>query len=38
MVDDLQFITNKAYWSVFFRAGIKEITEQDWKLISMKHA
>ena len=36
MVDDLTFITNKAYWSVFFRAGIKQIPDEDLKLIRMK--
>jgi predicted RNA-binding protein len=33
MVDDLEFITNKLYWSVFFRAGIKQIPDKDWKYI-----
>ncbi len=36
MVDDLTFITNKLYWSVFFRAGIKQIPESDWDLITAK--
>lgn len=33
MVDDLRFITNKLYWSVFFRAGIKQIPANDWEYI-----
>lgn len=36
MVDDLQFITNKFYWTVYLRNGIAKITQQDWKLIEAK--
>jgi predicted RNA-binding protein len=33
MVDDLSFITNKYYWSVYFRTGVAHIPEMDWKVI-----
>jgi len=36
MVDDLSFITNKLYWSVFFRAGVAQIPKKDWELIESK--
>lgn len=36
MVDDLQFITNKFYWTVYLRNGIAKLTPQDWKLIEAK--
>lgn len=38
MVDDLQFITNKFYWTVYLRNGIAKLTPQDWKLIESKTA
>lgn len=36
MVDDLSFITNKLYWSVFLRAGVVQISKKDWELIESK--
>jgi len=36
MVDDLTFITNKLYWSVYLRAGIVQIPDKDWNLIEGK--
>lgn len=33
MVDDLSFISNKLYWSVYLRAGVAKIPEKDWFLI-----
>ena len=33
MVDDLEFIGNKAYWSVYLRGGMNKVTAKDWKLI-----
>lgn len=36
MVDDLSFITNKLYWSVYLRASIAQFPERDWKLISSR--
>lgn len=36
MVDDLDFITNKLYWSVFLRAGVAQIPKKDWELIESK--
>lgn len=36
MVDDLQFITNKFYWTVYLRNGIAKITNSDWELISRR--
>jgi predicted RNA-binding protein len=33
MVDDLSFITNKLYWSVYFRTGVVQISEKDWRCI-----
>ena len=33
-LDRLSFITNLAYWSVYFRLGFKEISQADWKLIT----
>ncbi|NLI74885.1 MAG: EVE domain-containing protein [Candidatus Riflebacteria bacterium] len=36
MVDDLQFISNKLYWSVFFRTGIKQIPQPDWTFIEKR--
>lgn len=36
MVDELSFITNKLYWSVYLRAGIAQIPQEDWTLIQKK--
>jgi len=36
IIEELSFITNKAYWSVFFRLSNRQIPEQDYKLIE-KH-
>lgn len=36
LVDDLQFITNKFYWTVYLRAGISQIPQTDWALIETK--
>lgn len=33
MLDDLTFISNKYYWSVYLRSGIASISEADWRLI-----
>lgn len=34
VIDRLSFVTNLAYWAVFFRNGIAKMSEQDWKMIS----
>lgn len=36
MVDDLSFITNKLYWTVYLRSGIAQIPSKDWSLIEAK--
>lgn len=36
LVDDLQFITNKFYWTVYLRSGIAQIPEHDWNLVQSK--
>jgi len=36
MVDDLNFITNKFYWTVYLRSGIAKIPPEDWSLIESK--
>lgn len=33
MIDQLSFIDNLAYWSVYLRSGIRSIPEKDWKVI-----
>ena len=33
IIDRMSFITNLAYWSVYLRLGLKEISRDDWKLI-----
>lgn len=33
LVDDLSFITNKAYWSVFFRLSNRQLPKEDFILI-----
>ncbi len=32
IIDQLTFVTNLAYWSVFFRNGIVKISKEDWQL------
>jgi predicted RNA-binding protein len=34
IIDQLSFVTNLAYWAVYFRNGISKLTESDWHLIS----
>lgn len=34
IIDRLSFVTNVAYWMVFFRNGIVRMSKQDWELIS----
>lgn len=36
LVDQLDFITNVAYWTVYLRSGFVEMTKNDWKLITSK--
>ncbi len=36
IIDELGFITNKAYWSVFFRLSNRQIPEKDFRFIE-KH-
>jgi hypothetical protein len=36
IIDDLSFVTNVAYWAVFFRNGIVKMSKQDWELICKK--
>lgn len=36
MVDDLSFITNKLFWSVFFRLSNRKLTKQDYDLICQR--
>lgn len=36
MVDDLQFITNKFYWTVYLRTGISHMRQKDWELIESR--
>jgi predicted RNA-binding protein len=36
MVDDLQFITSKLYWTVYLRNGISKISRGDWELINRR--
>lgn len=33
LIDKMSFITNLAYWSVYFRNGIVKITKADWEEI-----
>ena len=36
IIDKLSFVTNLAYWAVFFRNGIVGMSKQDWDVISSK--
>jgi len=33
IIDQLSFVSNLAYWAVFFRNGIVQISKRDWDLI-----
>lgn len=33
IIDRLSFVTNLAYWAVFFRNGIVRLSKQDWEFI-----
>jgi predicted RNA-binding protein len=33
MLDELSFVTNLAYWAVYFRNGLVKMTKADWELI-----
>lgn len=34
IIDRLSFVSNLAYWAVYFRNGIARCTEADWELIT----
>lgn len=34
IIDKLSFVKDLAYWAVFFRNGIVQMSKQDWELIS----
>ncbi len=36
IMEDLSFVTNLAFWAVYFRNGIAKISEADWKMIQKK--
>lgn len=36
IIDQLELITNLAYWSVYLRNGFVEISKQDWDLVKGK--
>lgn len=36
IIDQLSFVKNVAYWAVFFRNGIVQMSKQDWDLMSRK--
>jgi predicted RNA-binding protein len=36
IVNDLDFVTRKEYWSVYFRTGPKKISQKDWDTIKKK--
>jgi hypothetical protein len=33
VIDKLSFVTNLAYWAVFFRNGIARMSKEDWSLL-----
>lgn len=33
IIDKLSFVTNLAYWSVYFRNGIVKLSNSDWELL-----
>lgn len=36
VIDRMTFIKNLAYWSVYFRNGIVQISKEDWDLLNSK--
>lgn len=34
ILDQLSFVTNIAYWAVFFRNGVVKMSEADWQLVN----
>lgn len=36
IIDDLTFVTNKAYWSVFFRLSNRRIPKEDFSLLEKR--
>ena len=34
VIDQLSFVTNLAYWAVYFRSGIARISKDDWKVLT----
>lgn len=36
MIDDLSFVTNKLFWSVFFRLSNRKLTKEDYDIISQR--
>lgn len=36
VIDQLSFVTNLAYWAVFFRSGIAKMSVEDWELLCTK--
>lgn len=34
VIDKLSFVTNPAYWAVYFRNGIVELRNHDWHILS----
>lgn len=37
IIDQLSFVSNLAYWAVFFRNGIVQMSKRDWDLIVTQH-
>ena len=33
VIDQLSFVTNIAYWAVYFRNGIAKMSKEDWELV-----
>jgi len=36
IIDQLSFVTNLAYWAVFFRNGIVQMSKHDWDLVEKR--
>lgn len=36
IIEDLSFVTNVAFWAVYFRSAIVQMTRKDWDLIASK--
>lgn len=36
IIDELSFVTNPAFWAVYFRSGIAKLTKDDFDLINSK--